>query len=127
VVAPNRVEFRIHNSGEDGLSQIIIGPHVWFHPPGGKWPAAPSSHVPVHQPVPLWSSAVNAYVLGTVTERGKPAWQISFFDPKTPGWFTVVVDKQSFHTMRITMIANVHFMHDVYGPFNAPISITPPG
>jgi hypothetical protein len=125
VIAPNRVAFRIHNSGEDGLSQIIIGPLKWFHPPGGEW-GPPTKQTPLHQPVPLWASAVNPYLLGTVMERGRPAWKISFFDPRTPGWFTVVIDKQSARTMRITMIANVHFMHDVYGPFNAPITITPP-
>jgi hypothetical protein len=61
-----------------------------------------------------------------VSVDGRPAWRISFFDPGTPGWFTILVDKATMHTLDIRMTAIAHFMHDVYGPFNAPISITPP-
>ncbi len=56
----------------------------------------------------------------------RPAWKVSFFDPDTPGWYTILVDKQTMHTISVQMIATDHFMHDTYSQFNTPIAITPP-
>ena len=123
VVSPNRIEFKIQ---DDGGAGIIIGPRRWDQIRGSdKWIASPQ--VPVTQPVPFWQSATNAYVLGTVSYHGRPAWKISFFDaPGGPGWFTILVDKGTMHTMELWMTAQDHFMHETYGGFNAPITITPP-
>ena len=85
-----------------------------------------SPQTPVSQPQPFWESAVDARVLGSVSDHGRPAWKVSFFDPKTPGWFTILVDKATMRTVDMRMTATAHFMHDSYGSFDAPISITPP-
>jgi hypothetical protein len=37
------------------------------------------------------------------------------------------VDKSTFETLDVHMIAAAHFMHDVYGPFDAPLTVDPPG
>jgi hypothetical protein len=44
--------------------------------------------------------------------------------PTTPAWFEVAVDKSTLRTLDLRMIANGHFMHDVYA-FRA-VSIRPP-
>ena len=51
---------------------------------------------------------------------------VSFFDPATPGWFEASIDRTNGHTLDLEMIAASHFMHDVYGPFNAPLRLTRP-
>jgi hypothetical protein len=121
IVAPDRVAYQI----KGGSTSVIIGDRRWDKAAGGaKFVESPQA--PVQQPQPFWVSAMDARVLGTVTVHGRPAWRISFFDPKTPGWFTILVDKATMHTVDIRMTAIAHFMHDTYGPFNAPISIEPP-
>jgi hypothetical protein len=121
IVAPDRVAYEI--KGES--SSVIIGDERWDKPAGGsKWQESPQA--PVQQPQPFWVSATDARLLGTVFVHGRAAWKISFFDPGTPGWFTILVDKATMHTLDIRMTAIAHFMHDTYGPFNAPISIKPP-
>jgi hypothetical protein len=122
IVAPDRIAYRVMT----GEESIIIGDRRWTRPAGSKrWLASPQQ--PVQQPLPFWTSAVDARVLGTVSVRGRPAWKVSFFDPGTPGWFTILVDKGTMHTMEMWMTATAHFMHDSYGPFNGPLSIVPPG
>ena len=122
IVAPDRLEYHIQGGGGDA---VIIGSRRWDKPRGTtSWLASPQ--VPLHQPVPFWQTATNAHVLGTVMSGGRPAWKVSFFDPKTPGWFTIVVDKATLRTTEMWMTAPAHFMHEVYGAFNTPISITPP-
>ena len=121
IVAPDRVAYEIKGSG----SSVIIGDRRWDKPAGGTtWQE--TQQAPVQQPQPFWVSATDVHLLGTVSVHGRPAWKISFFDPGTPGWFTILVDKATMHTVDIRMTAIAHFMHDTYGPFNAPIAITPP-
>jgi hypothetical protein len=58
--------------------------------------------------------------------RGDRAWRITFFDPRTPAWFTVVLDKKTLRTLDLRMVTTAHFMHDVYGPFNQPVQLRAP-
>jgi hypothetical protein len=121
IVAPDRIAYQI--KGES--SSIIIGDRRWDKPAGSSV-FTESPQAPVQQPDPFWVSATDARLLGTVLVHGRPAWKISFFDPVTPGWFTILVDKATMHTVDVRMTAIAHFMHDTYGPFNVPISIVPP-
>jgi hypothetical protein len=121
IVAPDKVAFAIN----DGEQSIVIGNTRWTKPVGSsRWVTSPQ--LPVKQPQPFWVSSTDAHVLGTVSVGGKPAWKVSFFDPKTPGWYTILVDKATMRTVEMWMTARAHFMHDRYGPFDAPIDIRPP-
>ena len=65
-------------------------------------------------------------MLGRARIGSRPAWRVSFFDPSTPSWFEAWIDPATGRTLKLDMIAAAHFMHDVYGPFNAPVRLAPP-
>jgi len=121
IVAPDKVAYVVQGGG----SSVIIGDRIWEKPEGGSlWTEQPQS--PVKQPVPFWSRAVDAHVVGSVSLAGQAAWKVTFFDPSTPGWYSILVDKATSRTVSVDMTATAHFMHDEYSGFNAPLSITPP-
>jgi hypothetical protein len=80
----------------------------------------------VRQPQPFWQQAADAHLLGSERIGGRDVWHVSFFDPSTPAWFEAWVDKANGRTLQLDMTAASHFMHDVYGPFDAPLQLTPP-
>ena len=121
VEAPGKVAYRIPG-GPEG---IVIGERRWDRDtPKGNW--IESRQTRLTQPVAAWTAAQDAHVLGAGVLRGRPVWKVSFFDPGTPAWFTVAIDKKTYHTLETDMIATAHFMHDVYGAFNATPAIKPP-
>ena len=66
------------------------------------------------------------YVLGSDVVSGRSAWDVSFFDPLTPAWFEAWIEKTTGYTLVLDMVTVAHFMHHVYGPFNAPFRLHPP-
>lgn len=121
VQAPGRVAYQVAG----GWAGIVVGDRRWDRAPAGKrW--VPSAQSRLTQPVPAWVGVTDAHVLGTATVAGRPAWRISFFDPGTPAWFTVAIDKTTYHTLDSRMTTTAHFMHDVYGSFDATPAIQPP-
>jgi hypothetical protein len=116
IVAPDRLSYQVAN----GPAAVIIGARRWDRLPGGDWQESEQS--PIHQPTPFWVSSTDARVL----EHTRSAWRVSFFDPKTPGWFELLISKQSLRTLDMRMNTTAHFMHDVYGKFNERMTITPP-
>ena len=119
--APDRIAYHV----DGGYSAVIVGGSRWDRPPGAnRWRKSPQTSVT--QPVPTWVSVTNAHVLGTTTVGGHPAWRVSFFDPGTPGWFTLLIDKRTYRTLEVDMIATAHFMRDSYGDFNSAEPIVPP-
>jgi hypothetical protein len=121
-VAPDRIAYTVTK----GYSSVIIGGRRWDRAPGGRWVASAQTS-PIHQPVPFWVSVKDAHVLGTAQLRGHSVWRVSFFDPATPGWFEVAIDKRTLHTLELSMFTTAHFMHDVYSGFDGPAGIRPPG
>ena len=122
IQSPNRVAYTITGGGADG---IIIGNKRWDRvTPSSKWIESPQTELT--QPLPLWTAVQDAHVLAEETFRGRPAWLVSFFDPGTPAWFTVVIERKTYRTLQSQMIATAHFMHDRYGAFNTTQPITPP-
>jgi hypothetical protein len=108
-----------------GWSGVIIGKRRWDRSPGAaRWVA--SEQTPLSQPIPTWVEAVDAHVIGTGTVRGHPVWRISFFDPGTPGWFEIALERKTLRTLETRMIAASHFMFDAYSAFNASPAITEP-
>jgi hypothetical protein len=119
--APDRVAYQVRG----GWGGVVIGTQRWDRAPGAaKWERSPSTRLT--QPVPGWVSVRNAHILGSGTFHGRSIWRVSFFDPGTPGWFTLSLDKKTLRTLDVWMIATSHFMHDVYGSFNTTRPILPP-
>jgi hypothetical protein len=122
VVAPDRLSYQVAG----GAAAVVIGHRRWDRDaPTGSWQRS-AQQPPVRQPAPFWSAIRNAHIVATPTVRGHRAWRITFFDPRTPAWFTVVLDRQSLRTLDLQMVTTAHFMHDVYGPFNEPLRLRPP-
>ena len=120
VVAPDRLAYQIKNEGQ----AVIVGQHRWDRQQGGAW--VKTSALRLDQPKPFWVTATDAHVVDETTLRGHAIWRVSFFDPRTPGWFLVAIDRASYRTLDVRMTATAHFMHDSYRGFNTSIKIAPP-
>jgi len=121
-VAPDQLAYTISRRS----SAIIIGPRRWDRAtPTGRWIESPQQP-PVRQPQPFWAAVRDARVLGEETVDGSRAWVVSFFDPVTPAWFEARVEKSTGRTLVLDMTAVAHFMHHLYGPFDAPFELHPP-
>jgi hypothetical protein len=121
VEAPDRVAYTV--VGEGG--GVIVGARRWDQrTSNGPWVESPQTRLT--QPLPAWSLIADAHVLGTSTVQGRPAWLISFFDPGTPAWFEVAIDRTAMHTLETHMVTTAHFMTDTYGAFDATPPIVPP-
>jgi hypothetical protein len=53
-------------------------------------------------------------------------WRVSFFDPGTPAWFDILLDKTTLRTLDLHMTTTAHFTHNVYSSFNRADPISPP-
>jgi hypothetical protein len=117
VAAPNRVTYQVKN----GPAAVIIGKERWDKVAAGE-PWVKSAQSPLRQPVPFWVSWKNANVIGSTPKT----WTVTFFDPKTPGWYEIRVAKDTRRTLGMRMHAAAHFMEQTYSNFNAPVQIVPP-
>jgi hypothetical protein len=119
--APDRVAYQV----EGGWAAIVVGRRRWDRPPGGRrW--TPSAQTRLPQPVPPWVAVTDAHVIGRAVVGDRPAWRITFFDPRTPAWFEAAVDRSTYRTLDLRMVTTAHFMHDAYGQFNSAQPIAPP-
>ncbi len=116
-VAPDRLAYRVRH----GYEAVIIGGRRWDRAPGGRWIESAQTAT-LRQPVPVWQTATDAYVIGST----RTAWRISFFDPRTPAWFQITVDKRTLHTVDLHMTTTAHFMHETYRAFDASAPVEPP-
>jgi hypothetical protein len=122
MAAPDRFAYEIAG----GPAAIILGSRRWDRSsPTAPWRRS-SQQPPLRQPVPFWCSVRDARIVASAKVRGRSAWRITFFDPTTPAWFAVVLDKQTMRTLELWMVTTSHFMHDVYGPFDQPVRLRPP-
>jgi hypothetical protein len=121
-VAPDELQYTI----EGASSAIIIGTSRWDRPsPTSRW--VHSAQIPpLAQPQPFWAGYSDAHVVGSGRVQGRSAAEVTFFDPVTPAWFDAWIDKRTGLTLVLTMTAVAHFMHHVYGPFDAPFQLHPP-
>jgi hypothetical protein len=121
-VAPDKLAYTIRR----GSAAVIIGSNRWDRAaPAARWQHSVQDP-PVRQPQPFWRGATDAYVLGTGRVGSHRVVRVSFFDPATPAWFEATIDRRSYRTLALEMIAASHFMHDLYGPFDAAFDLHPP-
>jgi hypothetical protein len=121
-VAPHSLSYTVR--GESAA--VIIGGSRWDRStPTGPWQKSVQDPQ-IDQPAPFWQLFTDARVLGAGEVDGHAVWRISFFDPITPAWFEGWIDQASYRTLELEMITASHFMHDLYGPFDAPIKLSPP-
>jgi hypothetical protein len=52
--------------------------------------------------------------------------RFSLYEPTTPAWYTVTLDRRSARMLEVDMTATAHFMQDRYTAFDAPLRIRPP-
>ena len=122
MAAPDRLSYR----NGDGSGSVIIGHTRWDTSNGKDWVQSPQDPA-LQQPAPFWPPAItNPRVLRTDRVDGRPVWVVSFLDAATPAWFTAWIDRTTYRTLRLDMVATAHFMHDRDGPFDAPLSVEPP-
>ena len=121
IQAPDRIAYQV----KDGYAGIVVGGTRWDRSPGAThWVSSPQTRLT--QPIPSWTRVTDAHVLGSTSVGGRPAWRVSFYDPGTPGWYTVLVDKSSKRVYQVRMTATAHFMRDDYSSFNTTPAILPP-
>lgn len=120
--APDRLAYTIRGRS----AAVVIGGTRWDRSaPGAAWQRSAQTSA-LRQPTPFWASAVDAHVVGAGTLRGRPVLRVSFFDPQSSAWFLVAIERRSYRTLDVRMVAASHFMHDAYGSFDAPLRIVPP-
>lgn len=121
-VAPHSLAYSIVGHS----SAVIIDGQRWDRTtPTSQWVRS-SQSPPLRQPQPFWDEVADAHVLGTAKLGSRGVTRVSFFDPTTPAWFEAAIDRRTGRTLDLHMIAASHFMHDVYGPFDAPIELHAP-
>jgi hypothetical protein len=102
---PDRVAYQV----KGGWAGVIVGERRWDRAPSGdRWVS--SAQTRLTQPRPPWVSVRDAHLLGTAAVQGRRAWRVSFFDPGTPAWFEVMLDRRTKHTLEVRMVATAHFM-----------------
>jgi len=121
-VAPHTLAYTIAGHS----AAVIIGGTRWDRPtPTARWGKS-EQNPQIRQPQPFWDEVTNARVLGSGRIGSHRVWRVSFFDPATPAWFEAWIDRATHRTLVLDMVAAAHFMHHVYGPFDAPLHVAPP-
>jgi hypothetical protein len=120
--APDRLSYR-SAAGDAG---VIIGRTRWDLVVGGGWKRG-LQNPPLELPaVPWGAGAYDVTLLGAGLLGGRAVVRFSMFEPTTPAWYTVALDRRTLRTLNVEMTAAAHFMQDRYVAFNAPRRIRPP-
>ena len=120
--APNRLTYRSAN----GDAGVVIGKTRWDLVVGGGWKRS-LQNPPLAMPSPPWAAgAYDVTLLGGGRLNGRAVVRFSMFEPTTPAWYTVTLERSTLRTLNVSMTAAAHFMQDRYVAFNAPRQIRPP-
>ncbi|MDP9256173.1 MAG: hypothetical protein M3Q31_06425 [Actinomycetota bacterium] len=120
--APNRLSYRTAT----GNAGVIIGKTRWDLVGGGGWKRS-FQHPPLVMPSPPWGAgAYDVTLLGAGRLNGRAVVRFSMFEPTTPAWYTVTLDRSTLRTLDVSMTAAAHFMQDRYVAFNPVRRIRPP-
>ena len=120
--SPDRLSYR-SSSGNAG---VVIGRTRWDLVVGGGWKRS-FQNPPLVMPSPPWGAgAYDVSLLGGGRLGGRAVVRFSMFEPTTPAWYTVTLDRRTLRTLNVSMTAAAHFMQNRYVAFNAPRAIRPP-
>jgi hypothetical protein len=120
--APDRLSY-VSESGDAG---VVIGKRRWDRVVGGGWKRS-FQNPPLVMPAPPWGAgAYDVNALGTGKLGGRAVVRFSMFEPSTPAWYTVTLDRTTKRALLVEMTAAAHFMQDRYVAFDAPRQIFPP-
>ena len=120
-VAPDRLRI----TSDNGTKAVVVGSRRWDRVGSGPWQSSTQQAFPAI--APFWVGSIeNAMLLGTATVGGRPASIVSFAAPQMPAFFTAWIDKVTGRMLELRMTAAAHFMHHLYGPFDAPQRIRAP-
>jgi hypothetical protein len=120
--APDRLTYRTA-TGDAG---VVIGRTRWDLVVGGGWKRS-SQNPPLVMPSPPWGAgAYDVSLLGGGRLDGRAVVRFSMFEPTTPAWYIVTLERRTLRTLNVSMTAAAHFMQDRYVAFNAPPRIRPP-
>jgi hypothetical protein len=120
--APDRISYRT-TSGNAG---VVIGRQRWDLVVGGGWKASPQNPPLALPAVPWGAGAYDVNVLGRTQVGGRAVVRVSLYEPATPAWYTIALDRATLRPLMVDMTATAHFMRDRYVSFNAPGRIRPP-
>lgn len=120
--APDRLSYRTAS----GNAGVVIGARRWDLVVGGGWKRS-LQNPPLDLPAVLWGAgAYDVMLLGGGRLDGRAVVRFSFFEPTTPAWYTVTIDRSTLRTLNVDMTAAAHFMQNRYLAFNVPRLIRPP-
>jgi hypothetical protein len=120
--APDRLSY--HSAS--GNAGVVIGRTRWDRVVGGGWKRSLQNPPLVMPAVPWGAGAYDVNLLGGGRVGGRAVLRLSLFEPTTPAWYTVTLDRATLRTLTVDMTATAHFMRDRYVAFNAPRRIRPP-
>lgn len=120
--SPDRLSYR----SDSGNAGVIVGRRRWDLVVGAGWRRG-IQNPPVDVPAPPWGAgAYDVALLGGGRIGGRDVVRFSMFEPTTPAWYTVTLDRATLRPVTVQMTAAAHFMRDRYVAFNAPRRIRPP-
>jgi hypothetical protein len=120
--APDRLSYRT----AIGDAGVIIGKTRWDLVVGGGWKRSIQNPTLVMPSPPWGAGAYDVTLLGGGRLNGRAVVRFSMFEPTTPAWYTVTLDRSTLRTLDVSMTAAAHFMRDRYVAFNSPRQIRPP-
>lgn len=122
--SPHRMAYLTNNRA----ATIIIGRRQWFKTGDVPWqrqryggggpPFRTRSWF-------RWTSYARAVRLLKGPRRAR-TFKLALFDPGTPVWFRLTVERRSLRVLRARMVAGGHFMHQRFFAFNRALTIRPP-
>ena len=120
--APDRLSY----DSDNGNAGVVIGRTRWDLVVGGGWKRS-LQHPPLAMPaVPWGAGAYDVNLLGGGRIDGRAVVRLSLFEPSTPAWYTVTLDRATLRPVIVDMTATAHFMRDRYLAFDLPRRIRPP-
>ena len=120
--APDRLSY----DSDNGNAGVVIGRTRWDLVVGGGWKRS-LQHPPLAMPaVPWGAGAYDVNLLGGGRIDGRAVVRLSLFEPSTPAWYTVTLDRATLRPVIVDMTATAHFMRDRYLAFDVPRQIRPP-